>query len=79
LLLGAAFTSSSGFDLIEKSTIEEEMSLTHATAECSAYQFSVDLFKVDKLLNNFVEGVKESYKSANWTKFINQFGSHFVY
>ena len=37
MLLGAAFTSSAGFDLIEKSTIEQEMSLTHATAECSAY------------------------------------------
>lgn len=55
------------------------MSLTHATAECEAYELSIDLFTVTSLLPNFVTGVNESYHSGNWDKFITQFGTHFVY
>jgi hypothetical protein len=55
------------------------MSYTHATAECEAYELSIDIFTVNTLLPNFVTGVVESYKSASWDKFITQFGTHFVY
>lgn len=55
------------------------MSITHATAECLAYELSIDIFTVNNLLPNFVSGVNESYHSNNWDKFITQFGTHFVY
>ena len=55
------------------------MSYTHATAECEAYELSIDIFTVNTLLPNFVRGVVESYQSKNWDKFITQFGTHFVY
>ena len=55
------------------------MSITHATAECEAYELSIDIFTVNKLLPNFVSGVNESYHSNSWDKFITQFGTHFVY
>ena len=55
------------------------MSITHATAECQAYELSIDIFTVNNLLGNFVSGVNESYHTKNWDKFITQFGTHFVY
>jgi len=40
---------------------------------------SIDLFTSNELLPNFVAGVKESFRLGNWTKFIAQFGTHFIY
>ena len=79
LVVGAAFSSSASYDIMAKETIETNMSFTHAMAECEAYEFSVDLFKELKLLDNFVKGVKDCYKSGNWTNFWKQFGTHFIY
>jgi hypothetical protein len=42
------------------------MSITHASAECEAYELSIDLFTANTLLPNFVSGVKESYLSKSW-------------
>lgn len=55
------------------------MSITHATAECEAYELSLDIFTVNTLLPNFVTGAVESYKNKSWDKFITQFGTHYIY
>lgn len=78
-ILDAAFSASNTYEAIQKSTIESNMSITHATASCEAYELSIDIFTINTLLPNFVSGVNESYHSKNWNKFINQFGTHFVY
>jgi hypothetical protein len=64
---------------LQKSTIESNQSITHATASCEAYELSIDIFTINNLLPNFITGVNESYHSKNWDKFITQFGTHFVY
>lgn len=78
-LIKAAFSFSSSYEHLQKDTIESNMSITHASAECEAYELSIDLFTANTLLPNFVSGVKESYLSKSWDKFITQFGTHFVY
>lgn len=78
-LVEAAFSSSSTYQSMQKQTIESNMSFTHATAECEAYELSIDIFTVNTLLPNFVRGAVESYQSGSWDKFITQFGTHFVY
>ena len=78
-LVNAAFSASSTYDHVAKSTLESNMSITHATAECEAYELSIDIFTVNTLLPNFVTGAIESYKSKSWDKFITQFGTHFIY
>lgn len=55
------------------------MSLTHATAECQCYEMSLDLFKPRPISANFWEGVRVSFNAKNWDKFIEQFGTHYVY
>jgi hypothetical protein len=64
---------------MQKQTIESNMSFTHATAECEAYELSIDIFTINTLLPNFVKGVVDSYHAKSWDKFITQFGTHFVY
>ncbi len=55
------------------------MSLTHASAECQCYEMSLDLFKPRPISANFWEGVRVSFNAKNWDKFIEQFGTHYVY
>lgn len=64
---------------MQKSTIQNNMSITHATAQCEAYELSIDIFTVNTLLPNFVSGVNQSYHTKKWDNFITQFGTHFVY
>ena len=78
-IIDAAFSFSSSYQNLQKSTIETNQSITHATASCEAYELSIDIFTINKLLPNFIQGVNESYHSKNWDKFITQFGTHFVY
>lgn len=78
-LVEAAFSSSTSYQSMQKQTIESNMSFTHATAECEAYELSIDIFTVNTLLPNFVRGAVESYQAGRWDKFITQFGTHFVY
>lgn len=78
-IISAAFSASTTYDHVSKETLISNMSITHATAECEAYELSIDIFTVNTLLANFVTGAIESYKAKNWSKFITQFGTHFIY
>lgn len=55
-IVSASFSASTTYDHIAKSTLESNMSITHATAECEAYELSIDIFTVNTLLPNFVTG-----------------------
>ena len=79
LLFSASFSSSFSYQNMEKNTIQSNRSHTHATAECEAYEVSVDLFDVSNLLPNFVKGAIECSRANNWTPFIEQFGTHFAF
>jgi hypothetical protein len=74
----ASFSISKSYQILEKSTIEQQMSITQATAECEAYLISIDLFKSGTLEDAFIAGVNSSYHNNNWETFVNEFGSHFV-
>lgn len=79
LIVNAAFSASTTYDHIEKSTLESNMSITHATASCEAYELSIDIFTINNILPNFVTGAIESYQNKDWGNFITQFGTHFVF
>lgn len=53
--------------------------ITHASAECQYYEMSADLLKPGPISENFWLGLNSSYHANNWDKFIEQFGTHFVY
>lgn len=40
---------------------------------------SINLFKPGPISENFWLGLNSSYHSNSWDKFIEQFGTHFVY
>ena len=40
---------------------------------------SIDIFKPLPITANFWEGVKYSMNAKSWEKFIEQFGTHYVY
>jgi hypothetical protein len=40
---------------------------------------SLDLFKPGKISDNFWSGVLYSVNANNWDRFIEQFGTHYVY
>ena len=46
------------------------MSVTHANAECQAYEIILDKFSLPKLSEDFIQGAIYSYKRSNWTSFI---------
>lgn len=79
LLVKGSFSMSTTYEKVEKETTVSNNTLTHATAECEAYELSIDLFKVATFQPNFIAAVNESYHSGNWDKFVTQFGTHFVY
>lgn len=55
------------------------MTLTHASAECQCYEMSLNLFKPGNISENFWDGVSFSYTANDWGRFIEQFGTHFIY
>jgi hypothetical protein len=40
---------------------------------------SLNLFKPGPITDDFWAGVSYSFNAKNWDKFIEQFGTHFVY
>ncbi len=55
------------------------MSLTHASAECQAYEIILDKFSLPKLSEDFVQGALYSLQQSNWIEFIEEFGTHYVH
>lgn len=69
-LFKASFTMSTTFEKIHNQTINENMTLTHASAECQCYEMSLNLFKPGKISENFWDGVQFSYELKDWGRFI---------
>jgi hypothetical protein len=42
------------------------MSLTHASAECQAYEIILDKFALPKLSEDFIQGALYSFQKSNW-------------
>ena len=40
---------------------------------------SLNLFKPGKISENFWDGVGYSFEAKDWDRFIEQFGTHYVY
>ena len=55
------------------------MTLTHATAECQAYEIILDKFALPQLSRDFIDGAIASYQSGNWSQFIVEFGTHYIH
>jgi hypothetical protein len=55
------------------------MSLTHASAECQAYEIILDKFALPKLSEDFAAGAVYSLQQGNWTEFIEEFGTHYIH
>lgn len=70
---------STSYDKIHNQTTKENMTLTHASAECQCYEMSVNLFKPGPISDNFWSGVSYSLGENDWERFIEQFGTHYVY
>jgi len=73
-----SFSLSNSYKQMEDSTINEKMSLTHASAECEAYHLEVDYFKDYALEESFEEAVNNSFNANNWDTFIEVYGTHFI-
>ena len=58
--------------------MENKMSLTHASADCEAYYVSIDLFRTYTFEPSFINAVKMSFDSDDWSDFIDVYGTHFV-
>jgi len=78
-VFSAAFSSSITYDKIHNLTTNENMTLTHASAECQSYEMSLNLFKPGNISENFWAGVEFSFKANDWERFIEQFGTHYVH
>lgn len=59
--------------------MESKSTIVHATAECSAYLLSMNVFKPNKFTDNFIWGVKNAISSGDWSMFFRIFGTHFAY
>jgi hypothetical protein len=55
-LLGFSFSMSRSWERLYNTTSVQKMSLTHATAECQAYEIILDKFSLPKLSDDFTEG-----------------------
>lgn len=55
------------------------MTVSQATAECEAYELSMDIFNYPPLMSNFTKNVTDSYKANDWHGFLETFGTHFVF
>lgn len=78
-LVKASFSMSTTYDKIHNQTTTENMTLTHASAECQSYELSLNLFKPGPISENFWDGVSYSLGEKNWDMFIEQFGTHYVH
>jgi len=74
-----SFSLSTTYQKIQNSTSVHKSTITHATAECQAYEVSTDKFAVPALSNNFIQGAVKCHKSKNWTDFIGEFGTHYAH
>ena len=73
-----AFSLSQNYKNLEKATLTDKMTITHAKAICQAYFLSLDLFKNHVFEPSFVSAVNMSYNKNDWTDFITIYGTHFV-
>lgn len=69
-LLGFSFSMSRSWERLQNTTSVQKMSLTHASAECQAYEIILDKFALPKLSEDFIQGAVYSYARGNWTEFI---------
>lgn len=78
-LLGFSFSMSRSWERLYNTTSVQKMSLTHASAECQAYEIILDKFSLPNLSEDFVQGAIYSYTRGDWTEFIEEFGTHYVH
>ncbi len=45
---------------------------------CEAYSLTVDTYDLQPLRKDFVEGLRRSYESNDWSIFIQTYGTHFL-
>ena len=69
-LFKASFTQSTTYTKIHNQTVNQNNTLTHASAECQCYEMSLNLFKPGTISDNFWDGVSYSYNSKDWDRFI---------
>lgn len=77
--MNAAFSASATYQKVNNSIYNQSIILTHAAAECQAYQMSLNTFSPGKISDSFWVDVDNSLKSNDWSLFIEHFGTHFVY
>jgi hypothetical protein len=70
---------SRSWERLQNTTTVQKMSLTHATAECQAYEIILDKFALPALSEDFKLGAIQSFVRNNWTEFIEEFGTHYVH
>lgn len=78
-ILGFSFSMSRSWERIQNNTSVQKMTLTHASAECQAYEIILDKFSLPKLSEDFIQGAIYSLKKSDWTEFIEEFGTHYVH
>jgi hypothetical protein len=65
-LLNFSFSMSRSWERLQNTTSVQKMSLTHASAECQAYEIILDKFSLPKLSEDFIQGALYSFQKSNW-------------
>jgi hypothetical protein len=78
-IVEGSFSESLNYQSVEKSTIQDKLTITQASAQCEVYTLSIDPFFKDYTIDStFISAVNQSYNSDDWNDFIEKYGTHFV-
>jgi hypothetical protein len=78
MIASVSFMLSTNFEKAKKETSSEKKVVYLSKGECSYYTLDMPGYETLPLTKDFISGVRLSIKNRDWSKFIENYGTHYV-